>query len=691
MYAYPALSSRQQQTSRTQTSASKSSNKSSSGGGPERGLPLLRTHLHSHNCPRASFRRQLVKGANLGLTSGGTAAAVEDLPASSFSQERLKTPFELSKASADVTVPLSTLLPSSVACTATQAHQLPTIFSTHDYVEEIVPFSAVAAAAGCGTSGTNGNFTLTDSFLAGNLEALQRHRPEHDSMAEREYSHSHSGAKSGKSGFPLSRVTAKSKAPSSLLWRIFRFCCCLCLCSSSGVSGSRREETAALTSKGCPACTYHRAVRRRRRMLAQAASSKSALIAQLTAKQQQMAAAAAQQGVIEYDGHECLSSSSAAAQLVVQEASTSEQPYQSVNGGKSKSSKCSLTLHERQLDLANSLETAQLLTNGSPLTCTASTVAAGEVAAELDSSIYTIVIKLAQRGECNEATGEQVNSCAASVKMMMPASVGTSLNGAANGAAPPAAALPSNSTLPASLSTDLAKSSKNINNLPASLTVMESSAVVGSIAQHQQSGMTISTMKTTASALALSHPSTVSMGMSGSVLHSGGSAQTTHSFSQRAGNCEMLNLMMQVATGGANSLEEDDYEEEDNFCANCDLDDLTDTDDDHEPEVQTQVAEEDQEEECMSAENGEGGGEAVRRANCCFCFTRGRRGGGNERSSDSNEPSTMAMHSGGEAVLRAHSASIPPQNKWDSKAAKTLSAILLAFIITWTPYNVLGK
>jgi hypothetical protein len=33
----------------------------------------------------------------------------------------------------------------------------------------------------------------------------------------------------------------------------------------------------------------------------------------------------------------------------------------------------------------------------------------------------------------------------------------------------------------------------------------------------------------------------------------------------------------------------------------------------------------------------------------------------------------------------------PIQPKSERKAAKTLSAILLAFIVTWTPYNVLGN
>lgn len=33
----------------------------------------------------------------------------------------------------------------------------------------------------------------------------------------------------------------------------------------------------------------------------------------------------------------------------------------------------------------------------------------------------------------------------------------------------------------------------------------------------------------------------------------------------------------------------------------------------------------------------------------------------------------------------------PIQPKSERKAAKTLSAILLAFIVTWTPYNILGK
>lgn len=653
MYAYPALSSQHQHTSRTQTSTSKSSNKSSSGGAPERVTPVLRTHLHSHNCPRAPFRKQLITSQKL--------AAPEDIVppgVSSLSQERTRTPFELSKASADVTVPFSTLLPSSVACT--QAHQLPTIFSTHDYVEEIVPFSA-SASAPCATSGTNGNLTLTDSFLAGNLEAL-RHRPEHDSMAEREYSHS------GKSASPLKKPT-KSQPPSSC-WRILWFCCCCSVCSRKRISS---KETAVLTSKGCPACTYHRAVRRRRRLYSHAQSAKSALLAQLSAKQQ-MAASLAQQGVIEYGGSECLSSSSA-AQLVVHEASTSDYSVHSANV-----SKCPPNGLERTLDNANTVSESahHLLSNGSQLANTTNYSTDESQIGDFDSSIYTIVIKLAQKGDFNESNGEQVSSCAASVKMM-PAT----MNGSANGGAI------SSITLPVSISTHTGGDSNN--NLPKKLTVIESTTA----SHHQpQSAMTISSTTksavTTASALALSHRSTMSMAMSSSSGHN-----STHSNSQRPVNCEVLSLMMQVAAG-ANSLDEEDedaFEEEDNFCVNCDLDDLTDTEDEQEADMQTEIAEEDHEQECMSTINGEGG-EEMKRHRCCFCFCRrgpNRRGGGKERANDTNEPSTAAIQSSGQAVLRAHSASIPPQNKWDSKAAKTLSAILLAFIITWTPYNVLGE
>ncbi len=145
--------------------------------------------------------------------------------------------------------------------------------------------------------------------------------------------------------------------------------------------------------------------------------------------------------------------------------------------------------------------------------------------------------------------------------------------------------------------------------------------------------------------------------------------------------------------------EDEEAEKEDNFCVNCDLDDLTDTDEEQEEEMKMaeELQQHDQERmlKASSAGGESAGEEVVYLQSCCYCFTRRRpRGVGGrapkEAGSDSNEPST-ALHSSGQAVLRAHSASIPPQNKWDSKAAKTLSAILLAFIITWTPYNVLGE
>lgn len=109
-------------------------------------------------------------------------------------------------------------------------------------------------------------------------------------------------------------------------------------------------------------------------------------------------------------------------------------------------------------------------------------------------------------------------------------------------------------------------------------------------------------------------------------------------------------------------------------------------DDEYDPE-------EDEEEEDLDVErdeDGDGGDEANAEAGpevdaemgwlariCCYCCGRRRR---KSKKKKGNELDDMAFR------LRA---SVANQN--DMKAAKTLSAILLAFILTWTPYNVLGK
>ena len=75
---------------------------------------------------------------------------------------------------------------------------------------------------------------------------------------------------------------------------------------------------------------------------------------------------------------------------------------------------------------------------------------------------------------------------------------------------------------------------------------------------------------------------------------------------------------------------------------------------------------------------------------CCYCFAlrkvkvSGHRGGHRGRQGHKSSTSTSSP-----PMLRAHSATMNTQ-KSERKAARTLTAILLAFIITWTPYNVLG-
>lgn len=70
------------------------------------------------------------------------------------------------------------------------------------------------------------------------------------------------------------------------------------------------------------------------------------------------------------------------------------------------------------------------------------------------------------------------------------------------------------------------------------------------------------------------------------------------------------------------------------------------------------------------------------------CSTNSQQQPASQPGSANPNSKTNASTIGGSSTTAGHY--IPQQPKSERKAAKTLSAILFAFIITWTPYNIVA-